>query len=261
MKDVQKQDIKGGKINKVGVREVYGEVLFKDRQIPANYSCYVSLLSNKGIHMSRLPQAILSNSPLPVKFKSIKAMLDYIEKKNKGYSEDFYIKFHFDYARPQLTPVTNLKSVQLIRIKIKATKIDEDYEIRTEITVPYTSLCPCSKEISKYGAHNQRSKAHISMIMNDKLTKSLEEIIDMCIQIVEEESSCPVYNVLKRPDEKYVTEKAYENPKFVEDVSRGISKKLDKIKDITDYCIVVNHEESIHQHNAVAILYRGEKLK
>jgi len=118
------------------------------------------------------------------------------------------------------------------------------------VVVPTTSLCPCSKEISRYGAHNQRS--HVTLNVRTKGFVWIEELIDL----VEGEASCELYGLLKRPDEKYVTERAYENPKFVEDVVRDIAARLNADERIQDYVVEAENFESIHNHSAYAQIER-----
>lgn len=258
--DTQGKNINGAKINKVGIRETYGEVIFKNKIIPANFSLYVSLISGKGIHMSRLPEALIEHCPLAINKHSIHNVLDVMEQRSGDFCEDYFIKTGFEYAREGVSPVRKIKSFMLIPIKIKSEKINGKYRDTLEVIVPYTSLCPCSKEISKHSAHNQRSFATVTVRVKEG---DFEELSNTIIGVVEACASCPIYNILKREDEKYVTEKAYENPKFVEDVSRGISASLDVLLDneIDDYSVVINHEESIHQHQAVAFMNCGRRLK
>jgi len=259
--DVQGRDINGRKIDKVGIRETYGEVVFNLKTIPANFSLYVSLIGGKGIHMSRLPIVLLEHSPLHIDKKSIQNVLDVMEERSGEFCKDYYLKMSFEYARNILSPVTKLKNIMVIPVKIKVSKNDKKYKHILEIMVPYTSLCPCSKEISKYSAHNQRSFATVTV---ELFNSDYHDVVQNIILAVERCVSCPIYNILKREDEKYVTERAYENPNFVEDISRNIGVELDKFLEIdyiNDYCIVINHEESIHQHNAVAILNAGRSLR
>jgi MptA/FolE2 family GTP cyclohydrolase len=125
------------------------------------------------------------------------------------------------------------------------------------VDVPYTSVCPCSKEISKYGAHVQRSVASIKVQLIEMVR--IEELI----KVVEGCASCEMFSVLKRQDEKFVTETSYENPAFVEDMSRDIATQLDAMLDtkIADYYVVVNHFESIHPHDAVCIITAERELQ
>ena len=116
------------------------------------------------------------------------------------------------------------------------------------VSIPVTSLCPCSKEISEYGAHNQRSI--ITIGANLRAAMDVESII----RIAEDEASCEVYGLLKRPDEKYVTERAYDNPKFVEDLVRDIALRLMQDKRISSWKVISENFESIHNHSAYAEL-------
>jgi GTP cyclohydrolase I len=125
--------------------------------------------------------------------------------------------------------------------------------MHVKVVVPVTSLCPCSKGISKYGAHNQRS--HVTVSVRTRGFIWIEEIIDL----VEAEASCELYGLLKRPDEKYVTEKAYENPKFVEDVVRDIAAKLNADERIGAYSVASENFESIHNHSAYAMIERDKE--
>jgi GTP cyclohydrolase I len=122
--------------------------------------------------------------------------------------------------------------------------------ITLKVVTPVTSLCPCSKEISEYGAHNQRSHVTIEADLLAELT--IEELIT----VAESESSCDLYGLLKRPDEKFVTERAYENPKFVEDLVRDVVRRLDADARLGDYTVEVENFESIHNHSAYARIER-----
>ena len=123
--------------------------------------------------------------------------------------------------------------------------------VEMRIQVPVTSLCPCSKEISDYGAHNQRS--HVTAKVKSTQFIWIEEVID----IIEAEASCELYGLLKRPDEKFVTEKAYDNPKFVEDLVRDIAKRFNDDERIDAYSVEAENFESIHNHSAYAQITRG----
>jgi len=257
--DVQNNNINGKKINKVGIREIYSEVEFNKKVIPGNFSVYVSLIDTKGIHMSRLSQVILEKSPIKINKEYLRGVLDELEKRSGDFCEDYYIKVSFDYLRKVFSPVTKLEHSVRVPIKVKVEKKNKQYKFYLETKVYYTSLCPCSKEISKYGAHNQRSEAIIVVELKDM---NYFEAVHKIIDIVENNASCRIYELLKRPDEKYVTEKAYENPRFVEDMSRRISNGLYLIldKNIRDFSAIIGHDESIHQHQAVSFINAGRKL-
>jgi GTP cyclohydrolase I len=132
------------------------------------------------------------------------------------------------------------------RATLAAEITDGRIATRLKVLVPVTSLCPCSKQISDYGAHNQRSHLTISAAIREHVW--LEELID----IAEEEGSCELYGILKRPDEKYVTERAYDNPKFVEDIVRDVATRLNADDRIREYVVEAENFESIHNHSAFA---------
>ena len=121
-------------------------------------------------------------------------------------------------------------------------------EITQKVVVPVTSLCPCSKEISSYGAHNQRSHITVHAVLNGDL--SVEELI----RNIEAQASCELFGLLKRPDEKYVTEHAYDNPKFVEDLVRDVACVLNRDDRIVAYTLEAENFESIHNHSAYACI-------
>ncbi len=128
-------------------------------------------------------------------------------------------------------------------------------DVSLTVVVPVTSLCPCSKEISDYGAHNQRSHVTIEAGLGASSEMAVEELV----RIAEEEASCEVYGLLKRPDEKYVTERAYDNPKFVEDLIRDVVHRLDDEPRIARYVVEVENFESIHNHSAYARIERASR--
>ena len=124
--------------------------------------------------------------------------------------------------------------------------------VELEIVIPVTSLCPCSKEISDYGAHNQRSHVTLKVEARNSVT------ITKMVQLVEQEASCELFGTLKRPDEKYVTERAYENPKFVEDLVRDIAARLNDDHDICRFSVAAENFESIHNHSAYAVITKDQ---
>ena len=128
-------------------------------------------------------------------------------------------------------------------------------EMWVQVEVPVTSLCPCSKKISDYGAHNQRSHVTIKARLRSHIW--IEELIE----IAESEASCELYGILKRPDEKYVTERAYDNPKFVEDVVRDVATRLNRDERIGAYVVESENFESIHNHSAYARIERDKDAR
>ena len=127
-------------------------------------------------------------------------------------------------------------------------------DVITKVTVPVTSLCPCSKEISAYGAHNQRS--HISISVRSAAPITIEDVV----RIAEDQASAELYGILKRPDEKFVTERAYDNPKFVEDLVRDVAAALNADERVESYVVESENFESIHNHSAYAVIERDKRI-
>ena len=148
-----------------------------------------------------------------------------------------------------------MQSLLDYRATLAAEMKDGGVETWIKVLVPVTSLCPCSKQISDYGAHNQRSHLTISAKIREHVW--LEELID----VAEKEGSCELYAILKRPDEKYVTERAYDNPKFVEDIVRDVATRLNADERIRSYVIEAENFESIHNHSAYARIERDKDEK
>lgn len=222
----------------------------------ATVSAYASLSPDKkGINMSRFSQAITEYAKDNVGHKALKEIL--LKLKKEIESDNVYIKFKFNYLMKVIAPKSKIKSWFNIPIIMEG-KL-ECNNIRNFLTmeINYTSLCPCSKEISKSGAHNQRSVARITIELGEETLhfEDLKEIVDKSV-------SCPIFNTLKRIDEKWVTERAYNNPQFSEDSCRNIAEQLDKWLDekILDYVVVTENQESIHQSNAISIINAGREL-
>jgi len=153
----------------------------------------------------------------------------------------------FPYFIKKAAPVTKEESLSSYQCGFKAS-LGKAFIFEMNAKVPVLSLCPCSKEISRYGAHNQRAYVTVNIVYNDFVW--LEELI----KIIEKSASCEVYSLLKRPDEKYVTEKSYDNPKFVEDITRDIAIALKNDSRISKFSIEAESIESIHNHNAYAMI-------
>jgi len=203
---------------------------------------------NKGINMSRLPIGLQKFSDQKLNANVISNIAEYII--NKLEAEQCQIIYKFPYFFTKLAPVSKEPGVVHNNIIFDLTKDNGNSEFWMTIDTNVTSLCPCSKEISNYSAHNQRSLIRISICPKKDKFIWIEDIVE----IAEENCSCSIYGVLKRPDEKYVTEKAYEHPKFVEDIVRGCYSNLIEIEEVKDFRIEINNYESIHQHNATAIM-------
>ena len=253
LEDVQsRRDDRNIPIDKVGVKGLrYPIVLLdkhKNRQHTiANVNMYVLLPSDfKGTHMSRFVEVLNENRDC-INIKMVGKIL--MELRKRLNAKKSYIELEFPYFVEKEAPVTRIKSLMDYDCKVEASGDDKNNELITlTISVPITSLCPCSKEISKYGAHNQRGIVKISAQLKEFVW--IEELIE----VVESSASCDIYALLKRPDEKFVTEKAYDNPMFVEDIARNVTLKLQEDKRIKHFSVEVENFESIHNHNAYAFI-------
>ena len=154
----------------------------------------------------------------------------------------------FPYFRTKTAPVSGIKSLLDYDVRVVGTVEAGVYHAELQVLIPVTSLCPCSKEISQYGAHNQRS--HVTINLRHTGDMQIDELIDL----VEEQASCQLYGLLKRPDEKYVTERAYENPKFVEDMVRDVAARLRDDARVSQFTVESENFESIHNHSAYALI-------
>jgi GTP cyclohydrolase I len=257
IEDVQgRADSRQIPINKVGVKDVFHPVRVKDRSrgeqhTIANFNMYVALPHNfKGTHMSRFVE-VLHRNEREISVESFRDILT--EMTEKLDAESGHIEMEFPYFVMKKAPVSGVESL----MDYKASLIGEFHHGRSElwlkVVVAATSLCPCSKRISDYGAHNQRS--HITIKARVEGHMWLEELID----IAESEASCEVYGILKRPDEKYVTERAYDNPKFVEDLVRDVAVRLNQEERVRAYAVEAENFESIHNHSAYALIERDKE--
>lgn len=238
-------------INKVGIKDIRHPVRVKDRSSGeqhtiASFNMYVNLPHNfKGTHMSRFVQ-ILNQHEREITVDSFKDML--AEMTERLEAEAGHIEMSFPYFVNKSAPISGVQSLMDYAVTFIGEIRDRKPAMYIKVVVPVTSLCPCSKEISKYGAHNQRS--HVTIKAKTRGFVWIEELIDL----VEKEASCELYGLLKRPDEKYVTERAYENPKFVEDMVRDVAAKLNADERIAAYSIESENFESIHNHSAYAMI-------
>ena len=244
-------------INKVGIKDIRHPVVVKDRSdglqhTIATFSMYVFLPHHfKGTHMSRFVK-ILNDHEKEISNKSFKEML--VEMSELLEAESGYIEMNFPFFINKKAPVTGVESLLDYDVSLIGEIKDGVTQTRIKIQIPVTSLCPCSKSISDYGAHNQRS--HVTVNVKTDGFIWIEEIIEM----VEEQASCELYGLLKRPDEKYVTERAYDNPKFVEDMVRDVAGKLNEDDRIRSYILESENFESIHNHSAYALIEHDKDL-
>ena len=238
-------------IDKVGIKDIRHPVRVKDRSegeqhTIATFNMYVNLPHNfKGTHMSRFVE-ILNLHEREITVDSFKEMLH--EMTGRLEADAGHIEMSFHYFINKAAPVTGVESLMDYNVCL-AGEIDKGHaKMNIKVVVPVTSLCPCSKKISDYGAHNQRS--HVTVTAETKGFVWIEDLIDM----IESHASCELYGLLKRPDEKYVTEMAYDNPKFVEDMVRDIAASLNADDRIASYIVESENFESIHNHSAYALI-------
>jgi GTP cyclohydrolase I len=238
-------------INKVGIKDIRHPVRVRDRSggeqhTIAMFNMYVNLPHNfKGTHMSRFVE-ILNVPGREISVDSFKDML--AEMTDRLEAEAGHIEMTFTYFVTKAAPVSGVQSLMDYEVTFVGEIRDGRPAMNLRVVVPVTSLCPCSKKISKYGAHNQRS--HVTVNIRTRGFIWIEDIIDL----VEKEASCELYGLLKRPDEKHVTERAYENPKFVEDMVRDIAAKLNRDDRVAAYSVESENFESIHNHSAYAMI-------
>jgi GTP cyclohydrolase I len=257
MKDVQSlKDNRGIKISEVGVTDLRVPLFIKSGEIQQHIAADVKigadLFANiKGTHMSRFMEIAEKIRNLEIGKLMMSDMLKEIKSRlNVNYSK---VEFSFTYFLTKKSPVSMRECTASYECKITG-ELGNDNVMWNyfEIKVPVATLCPCSKEISKYGAHNQR--ADILLRIKTKQYFKIDEIIKK----IENESSSELFPILKRVDEKHITEKMYDNPKFVEDVVRGIAVWAKSDKRITDFIVTCKSYESIHSHNAYAIIINEE---
>lgn len=254
--DVQNtQDTRAIAINKVGIKDIRHPVQVKDRtgkvqHTIANFNMYVDLPHNfKGTHMSRFVE-ILNSHEWEITVDSFKTMLT--EMTNLLDAEVGHIEMTFHFFINKTAPASGVKSLLDYEVSFIGERRNNRNIINIKVIVPVTSLCPCSKKISDRGAHNQRSHVTVNVQTEDFIW--VEEIIDM----VEQQASCELYGLLKRPDEKIVTERAYDNPKFVEDMVRDIAHQLNIDERILAYTVESENFESIHNHSAYALIEKTQ---
>lgn len=239
-------------IDRVGVRDVKYPLRVKERD--NGYQNTVGLFTltvdlpheYKGTHMSRFVE-VLSEHNHDLNPDSIPIILSTLREKLKAATA--HLEVSFTLFREKAAPVTGKKGMMGYKCGFSAAGgAENDFQVR--VTVPVTTLCPCSKEISDFGAHNQRG--YVTVKVRPRETLWLEDLIEA----IEACGSAPLYPLLKRPDEKFVTEQAYKNPRFVEDMVREVALAFDNMSQVSSYEIEVENHESIHDHNAYAYLSR-----
>ena len=260
MKDIQNErDYRNIAINKVGIKDLKYPVTVLDRNrgkqhTVASINMYVDLPHEyKGTHMSRFVEMLHLFRP-NIALKTFSEILGQMKEHLNAASA--HIEVTFPYFIEKKAPVTQSPGLMDYTCRLVGSiNSDSRVDLISEVIVPISSVCPCSKEISRAGAHNQRGMVNLRIRF-----KKFVWIEDM-IELVEKAASCDVYSVLKRSDEKYITEKGYDNPKFVEDIVRDIAVELKADSNITWFSVAVENFESIHNHNAYAFITSGEHPK
>ncbi|MHB1814891.1 MAG: GTP cyclohydrolase FolE2 [Steroidobacteraceae bacterium] len=255
VEDVQSRaDTRHLPINRVGIKDISHPVLVKDRSAGeqhtiAAFNMYVSLPHHfKGTHMSRFVEILHAEREISV--ESFRGMLENMTGRLEA--DAGHIEMTFPFFVMKQAPATGVESLMDYRASLIGERHDGITDMWVRVVVPVTSLCPCSKRISDYGAHNQRSHVTITAKLRSHIW--IEELIE----IAEKEASCELYGILKRPDEKYVTERAYDNPKFVEDIVRDVAMRLNADDRIASYAVESENFESIHNHSAYALIERDK---
>ncbi len=253
MKDIQDQaDNRQVAINKVGIRNIRYPIRVLDKAYQAQHTVadinmYVHLPEHfRGTHMSRFIE-VLNRYQREIDIRNLDEILEALRSTLK--SEAAYLEMSFPYFIEKAAPISRAVSIMEYHCSMAATQHrngEKDFVLT--VCVPIMTLCPCSKEISDRGAHNQRSLVTTSVRMNTLVW--IEDIINL----VEQAAVCDLYALLKREDEKYITERAYDNPAFVEDIVREIAVKLQADERLTWFTVESENMESIHNHNAYAFV-------
>ena len=256
MLDVQNQkDHRKIPIDKVGVKNIRYPITVLDRengtqQTVASINMYVNLPHQyKGTHMSRFIELLSQYSNI-----NLRSLPDILQAmKAKLNAESAHIEVVFPYFLNKSAPVSGAHGLMEYNVTFRGMLNGRGLDLVVEIKVPVTTLCPCSQEISDQGAHNQRGL--VSLAVRFKRFIWIEDLISL----VESSASSEVYSLLKREDEKFVTERAYANPMFVEDVVREVSRKLDEDPNIVWFSVDSENFESIHNHSAYAFIERDKR--
>ena len=241
-------------INRAGVKSIRHPVKIEDngrvQHVVASCDMHVNLSHQlKGVHMSRFVEILNSNNRI-ISVKSFESIVNEVVQKLE--TDSGGVEMTFSYFMSKTAPITGITSLMDYGVTFAGKIHEGTYQFTLKVMVPVTSLCPCSKEVSAYGAHNQRS--HISISVSPGSSVWIEDLI----QVAEDQASCELYGLLKRADEKYVTEKAFNNPKFVEDVVRDVAAVLDRDERIGAYVVESENFESIHNHSAYALIERNK---
>lgn len=266
--DVQSdKDLRGIPLNRVGVGGIPFPLTIRQRGggtqlVHATIEMFGSLLHKiKGTNMSRFSEVLMEWHKRPLSGTNFKELLMQLKRSLK--SEDVYISAAFPYFANKEAPISGKVSVMSYQCKFIGKLTKRKYDYFLQVSVPVNLTCPCSRELSLVdikkgigkGAHNQRAEITAQVKVTDPPGPWFETLVKIC----ESCGSCELYSLLKRPDEKYVTEKGYENARFVEDAAREAAVKLQRLRNIRWIKVKVQSHESIHNHSAFAYVARGKK--
>jgi GTP cyclohydrolase IB len=242
------------RIDKVGVRDMRFPIQVRDKarsvqNTVATIGMFVDLPKEfKGTHMSRFLEVLNAHGDI-MHVENIPDILHAMQAKFQAATS--HLEMEFPYFMVKKAPVSKLESVMDYVARFEATASNKDIDFVLTVKAMVTTLCPCSKAIAAYGAHNQRGEVTVQI----RFTKPVW--IEDLIGLIESSASSELYGLLKRQDEKAVTERAYENPVFVEDLVRNVALKLNAHPDVTWYKVEAENHESIHNHNAYACIEKG----
>ncbi|MFN9772696.1 MAG: GTP cyclohydrolase FolE2 [Burkholderiales bacterium] len=239
-------------IQRVGVKDITHPLTVLTARGPqptvASVDMYVALPPDvKGTHMSRFLE-VLAAAHEPVSPAMLQRLMTTMLARLDA--DAGFVEMRVPYFVMKTAPVSGVESLMDYRVTMRAEAKAGVTTVTMQVLVPVTSLCPCSKNISEYGAHNQRSHVTIAATLRDELS------VEALIAVAEGAASCELWGLLKRPDEKYVTERAYDNPKFVEDLVRDVALGIEAIDAVSAYTVESENFESIHNHSAYARIER-----
>ena len=254
--DVQSSvDARNISISRVGIKDLRYPLVIAGVTGPVqsvvSIDMYVALPGErKGTHMSRFIE-VLQKQREPISLASLQQLLTRMVHHLNAHEGS--VELRFPYFINKTAPVSGVQSLMDYEVTLIGAVKAGQTQTRQKVVVPVTSLCPCSKKVSSYGAHNQRSHVSIEIETKEPIT------IESQVRIAEDAASCELWAVLKRPDEKYVTERAYDNPKFVEDTVRDIAVVLERNASVLAYRVESENFESIHNHSAYALIERDKR--
>lgn len=257
LQDTQSQpDRRGIAIDRVGVRNLRYPMQVRDKAHATQHTVATVELTVdlphqfKGTHMSRFVEVLHEFGP-EIHVDNVPTLLRDLSK--RLHSKKAHVTFEFPFFLEKKAPVTGAVGMLDYNVRFDATLSGKRVDFVVTVTIPVTTLCPCSKAISARGAHNQRG--HVTYAIRFKKPVWIEDMI----ALVEASASSELYSVLKRPDEKAVTERAYDNPVFVEDLVRNVAARSNRQPNIAWYCVEAENFESIHNHNAYARIEKDKR--